>query len=84
MDKRTIREQIVDALRNGFLGGVDRTEDFEDDGVTKTRVYVNGYRNPIIVEPLDVIVPTIEYGPEIASGIMLDVQAILAMNTQGE
>lgn len=72
MNKKTLREEITDALVEGFSGKVI-VEVCEEE----TLVYVDGYGAPIRVVPDDVIVP--DELEECASGIALDVQAIMAM-----
>lgn len=77
-DNLTLRDQIVNALCDGFghsvIKNVVRTGDYTD-------VFIDGYDEPIRVLPLDVLVPD-EYEREIVAGIHLDVRAIIADNDQ--
>ena len=73
----TLREQIVNAIVDGF-GGPEEIEKVEVDG-EESRIFVKDHDEPIVVEPLDVIVPD-SFHSSVGAGIRLDVQAIIADN----
>lgn len=75
MTALTLREQITAAIAEGLAEpGHDRTR--VEAGADTTWIWVDGFPEPIQVKTDDVIVPP-EFG-DIAAGIRLDVQAILA------
>lgn len=65
--------EIGNAIAQGF-GNIARAE----HGVKESKIYLDGYDEPIIVtsDPHDVLIP--DALKAVAPGIMLDVQAILA------
>lgn len=72
-EKQTIRETIVEALKEGFGDDFLKTEVYP----LHTYVFTKGSDVPIKVEPLDVSIPD-TYSPEVIAGIRLDVQTIVA------
>jgi hypothetical protein len=70
---KTVREEIVDALRDGF--GKDRVSTKEYDDATD--VHVEGYDEPITVWRNDIDVPDC-FPDGVKAGIRLDIQALLS------
>lgn len=68
--RKPIQQQIADAIKEGVVA--DTTQEV----VTHILIHVDGIKEPIDVLPDDVVVPDALH--EIAHGIMLDVQTILA------
>lgn len=75
----TLREEIVNAIVEGF-GGPEEIAKVEVDG-EESKIFVKDHDEPIVVLPLDVIVPD-SFHSSVGAGIRLDVQAILADNDE--
>lgn len=82
---KTLRDQVVEALIEGFQGAVERTEvkASAEGPWDETLVWVRDLAEPIRVLPEDVILPD-DIDPHVAGMIRLDIAALLSMIRDGK